>query len=76
PVAHRVGGKVHMAQFSMEIMRPTGSVLRGNQQLRWQFADLLRTITSRPTSRNLCGYWQCAAQNIVDQVWLQGEPPD
>lgn len=44
--------------------------------LRWQFADLLRTITSRPTSRNLCGYWQCAAQNIVDQVWLQGEPPD
>jgi hypothetical protein len=44
--------------------------------LGWQFADLLRTITSRPTSRNLCGYWQCAAQNIVDQVWLQGEPPD
>ncbi|MGO7567542.1 hypothetical protein ACC738_10525, partial [Rhizobium ruizarguesonis] len=25
-------GKVHMAQFSMEIMRLTGSVLRGNQQ--------------------------------------------
>ncbi|WP_245494059.1 hypothetical protein [Rhizobium leguminosarum] len=22
------------------------------------------------------GYWQCAAQNIVDQVWLQVEPPD
>ncbi|RDJ03255.1 IS1595 family transposase [Rhizobium grahamii] len=44
--------------------------------LRWQFADILRTITSRPTSRNLCGYWQCAAQNIVDQVWLHGEPPD
>ena len=26
-------GKVHMAQFSMEIMRPTGSVLGGNQQV-------------------------------------------
>ncbi|MES4993892.1 hypothetical protein ABVB70_26730, partial [Agrobacterium radiobacter] len=26
-------GKVHMAQFSMEIMRLTGSVLRGNQQV-------------------------------------------
>ncbi len=44
--------------------------------LSWQFADLLRTITSRPTSRNLCRYWQGAAQNIVDQVWLQGEPPN
>jgi hypothetical protein len=44
--------------------------------LRWQFADLLKTITARPTSRNLCGYWQGAAQNINDQVWLQGVPSD
>lgn len=44
--------------------------------LRWQFSDLLRTVTSRPTSRNLCGYWQEAAENIQDQVWVHGIPPD
>jgi hypothetical protein len=44
--------------------------------LRWQFADLLRVVTSRPTSRNLCGYWQEAASNIQDQVWVRGVPPD
>ncbi|SFH45564.1 AAA family ATPase, partial [Ensifer sp. OV372] len=39
-VAHRVEGKVHMAQFSMEIMRLTGSVPRGNQQPGYQEAKL------------------------------------
>ena len=39
--------------------------------LRWQFADLLQTITNRPTSRNLCGYWQGASQRIPEQVWNQ-----
>ena len=28
-----------MAQFSMEIMRPTGSVLRGNQQMMLLLRD-------------------------------------
>ncbi|MGO6748265.1 hypothetical protein ACCS93_38810 [Rhizobium ruizarguesonis] len=26
--------------------------------LRWQLADVLRTVTHRATSDNLCGYWQ------------------
>lgn len=43
--------------------------------LRWQFADLLRTVTSKPTSRNLCGYWQGASQRIPEQVWNHGNPP-
>jgi hypothetical protein len=33
PSLTALGGKVHMAQFSMEIVRLTGSVLRGNQHL-------------------------------------------
>ncbi|OWK24033.1 hypothetical protein AJ87_27225 [Rhizobium yanglingense] len=37
--------------------------------LRWQLADLLRTVTHRTTSVNLCGYWQGAADRIEDQVW-------
>ncbi len=44
--------------------------------LRWQFADLLRTVTSRPTSRNLWRLLAGAAGNIQDQVWLRGIPPD
>ena len=36
---------------------------------RWQFADLLRTVTHRATSENLCGYWQGAARRIKDQLW-------
>jgi hypothetical protein len=35
----------------------------------WQFCDILRTVTHRKTSRNLCGYWQGAADRIDDQVW-------
>ncbi|TCU11813.1 hypothetical protein EV131_13619, partial [Rhizobium laguerreae] len=50
PVALRVGGKVHMAQFSMEIMHLTGSVLRGNQQTsalsRW-FVDRVQSNGGR-----------------------------
>ncbi|MDW9776432.1 IS1595 family transposase [Sinorhizobium meliloti] len=37
--------------------------------LRWQLADVLRTVTHRTTSENLCGYWQGAAERIEDQVW-------
>jgi hypothetical protein len=37
--------------------------------LRWQLADVLRTVTHRTTSENLCGYWQGAAVRIEDQVW-------
>jgi hypothetical protein len=37
--------------------------------LRWQLADVLRTVTHRTTSENLCGYWQGAADRIDDQVW-------
>lgn len=36
---------------------------------RWQLADVLRTVTHRTTSENLCGYWQGAAERIDDQVW-------
>ncbi|TCS05287.1 IS1595 family transposase [Rhizobium sp. BK418] len=37
--------------------------------LRWQLSDVLRTVTHRTTSENLCGYWQGAAERIEDQVW-------
>ncbi|MBY3531249.1 transposase [Rhizobium laguerreae] len=43
--------------------------------LRWQFADLLRTIKPgrrRETSAAIGN----APPNIVDQVWSKGEPPD
>lgn len=39
--------------------------------LRWQMADVLRTVTHRTTSENLCGYWQGAADRIDDQVWTE-----
>lgn len=39
--------------------------------LRWQLADVLRTVTHRTTSKNLCGYWQGAAGRIEDQVWTE-----
>ncbi|MGO7040034.1 IS1595 family transposase [Rhizobium acaciae] len=39
--------------------------------LRWQLADVLRTVTHRTTSENLCGYWQGAAERIEDQVWTE-----
>jgi ISXO2-like transposase domain/Transposase zinc-ribbon domain len=41
--------------------------------LQWQLADVLRTVTHRTTSKNLCGYWQGAAQRIDDQVWRAGQ---
>lgn len=40
---------------------------------RWQMADVLRTVTQRRTLKNLCGYWQKAAERIEDQVWTPGE---
>ncbi|MFJ1311918.1 hypothetical protein, partial [Agrobacterium sp. P15N1-A] len=40
PSLSALGGKVHMAQFSMEIMRLTGSVLRGNQHSKTFQANL------------------------------------
>jgi len=43
---------------------------------RWQMADVLRTVTHRRTSKNLCGYWQGAADRIDDQVWTPGEKLD
>lgn len=39
--------------------------------LRWQLADVMRTVTHRTTSENLCGYWQGAAERIEDQVWTE-----
>jgi hypothetical protein len=36
-----------------------------------QLADVLRTVTHRTTSKNLCGYWQGAAERIEDQVWTE-----
>jgi hypothetical protein len=36
-------------------------------------ADVLRTVTQRRTLKNLCGYWQKAAERIEDQVWTPGE---
>nr|WP_250807059.1 hypothetical protein [Neorhizobium tomejilense] len=42
--------------------------------LRWQLADVLRTVTHRTTSANLCGYWQGAATRIDDQVWDEDTP--
>jgi hypothetical protein len=39
--------------------------------LRWQLVDVLRTVTHRTTSKNLCGYWQGAADRIEDQVWSE-----
>lgn len=38
---------------------------------QWQLADVLRTVTHRTTSENLCGYWQGAAKRIDDQVWTE-----
>ena len=38
--------------------------------LRWQLADVLRTVTHR-TSGNLCGYCQGAAERIEAQVWTE-----
>lgn len=36
--------------------------------LRWQLADVLRTVTHRTPSDHLCGYWQGASERIEDQV--------
>ncbi len=41
---------------------------------RWQLADLLRTVTHRPVSKDLKGYWQGAAQRIEDQIWDPNAP--
>jgi transposase-like protein len=43
--------------------------------IRWQLADVLRTVVKRPISRNLAGYWQGAAERIAYQVWIAGQPP-
>lgn len=42
--------------------------------LHWQLSHLLGVVTTRPTSRNLCGYWQGAAHRIRDQIWVDGKP--
>jgi transposase-like protein len=42
--------------------------------VRWQMADILRTVTHRTVSRNLKGYWRRAARRIDDQVWLPDTP--
>lgn len=34
--------------------------------LHWQLAEVLRTVTHRTTSENLCSYWQGAAERIED----------
>ncbi|WP_235777058.1 hypothetical protein [Rhizobium mesoamericanum] len=31
--------------------------------LRWQIADVLRTVTHRTASENLCGHWQGATRS-------------
>lgn len=40
--------------------------------LKWQTASALWCVLARPTSRNLCGYWQGAAKRIAPQVWIAG----
>ena len=43
---------------------------------QWQMADMLRTVTHRRTSKNLCGYWQRAAGRINEHVRTPGEKPE
>ncbi|WP_210171811.1 hypothetical protein, partial [Mesorhizobium sp. Root157] len=53
-------GKVHMAQFSMEIMRLTGSVPRGNQQAKARIAEVPFTPT-----------WKLAEKLKIDEDSLR-----
>jgi hypothetical protein len=39
-----------------------------------RYIGVVRTVTHRKVSRNLCGYWQGAADRIDDQVWTQAYP--
>jgi len=35
--------------------------------LGWQPADLLRTVTHRTTSENICGCWQ----GVAERIWTE-----
>ncbi|WP_210188567.1 DDE-type integrase/transposase/recombinase, partial [Ensifer sp. OV372] len=65
--AHRVEGKVHMAQFSMEIMRLTGSVPRGNQHAR---PFVPATTNSRHGWQVVPNLARGMILNGVNQLWV------
>lgn len=56
-IHHRFSGK-YLDWYMAMVAWKTDTRYMG---LKWQLADILRTVTHRTTSANLCGYWQGAA---------------